>query len=500
MSAAKKQRKEVGSEFFYEEDGKRRDAALHDDILGDNDGAHDTGRKAAKRAGLTDAEIAQLYPGKIAKDYDESKHPRDDHGRWTDAGGGDEAPAPAPQDDADMRLVGSGVDRKRVEEWRDDLQKQIDAIPKDQVGGEHESELYRLKVPLDMFLGNSPEEIKTGHFSLTEVHDGNNKLLAAVYVGFYPQSNVASFGGFGSIDDAAAAKALYHAILHEQEGNRAERIETAEFTESQKYIDLLVKAGFKKVGSAEGGVQRLEIGKEKTSLEKLREKTQTAEHAAMVKGAAQATAQLLGYDSKYIDINEGEHPFTIGSETKPRSAAGLAHLDTGKIELFPKAIWNSSAAVSVTAHEVMHQKYQTVLNAWIADRKLVFEEDQRRIAAGQDTITKPSGELRDEYKSKYPLYERFWKHDNALDQRIAKDGVSEYSEAYWKQAKPGTPNQVTLTTAQHETMAEIARLEAERTKFALARVWRSYYNDVVKTYDELKAAGIRVPPDVKEKP
>lgn len=53
-------------EFFYKDkDGKPQDADLHEPILASDHAAADAiGRDAAKRAGLTDEEIARLYAEK----------------------------------------------------------------------------------------------------------------------------------------------------------------------------------------------------------------------------------------------------------------------------------------------------------------------------------------------------------------------------------------------------------------------------------------------------
>jgi len=52
-------------EFFYERDGRREDAALHEPILsGDHGKAEAIGKKVARRLGLTSAAIKRLYPSK----------------------------------------------------------------------------------------------------------------------------------------------------------------------------------------------------------------------------------------------------------------------------------------------------------------------------------------------------------------------------------------------------------------------------------------------------
>jgi hypothetical protein len=52
-------------EFFYEKDGKRQDAALHEPLLsGDHSKAEAIGKKVARRLGITPAAIKRLYPRK----------------------------------------------------------------------------------------------------------------------------------------------------------------------------------------------------------------------------------------------------------------------------------------------------------------------------------------------------------------------------------------------------------------------------------------------------
>jgi hypothetical protein len=148
------------------------------------------------------------------------------------------------------------------------------------------------------------------------------------------------------------------------------------------------------------------------------------------------------------------------------------------------------------AHEVGHQKYQTVLTAVQAERSRMNVELTQNPGL-TDQIMNPDGTWKPAfekiYGEKYPLYTRFWKHDQNSDKRAKADGVTAYSKTYWEQAKPGTPNQVPDHLASHETIAEIAMLEVEKGEQRAMRdlkpVWRSYYRDVMKTYNELREAG-----------
>jgi hypothetical protein len=53
-------------EFFYEEDGAKKDAELHDPIIADGDhaAAHEVSRAVMKRLGLSDARINALLKPK----------------------------------------------------------------------------------------------------------------------------------------------------------------------------------------------------------------------------------------------------------------------------------------------------------------------------------------------------------------------------------------------------------------------------------------------------
>jgi hypothetical protein len=416
--------------------------------------------------------------------------PRDEQGRWSDGGGGDGGAAPAPsggKEPEDMRLVGSGVDRQRVENWRKDLEEKLDALEKQGKAGEEEwDKINRMEIALGFFLNASEKDKAAGHASLMEVHDGNNKLLATVFTQHNPETRVSTIEGIGGLEKAALTKALEHTVLHEQSGNHAERIEKVEFADNADIIAAMEAAGFQKQTMQDPSVVRMVIGPEKTEAEKAKEERETAEHAARIGGASRAAARLLGYDPKLVAINTGDHPFKIGGETMQRYAAGIAHLETGVISIFPKHIYSEDGAVSVMAHEVAHQKFQTVLNAVNAE----YAKMRERERAGE-VLTKPDGTLYPQYVDQYPLVARFEQHNDykTIDKRRDTDGITDYSKAYWKQAGDDVDvlQRVSERSATHETLAEMAKRLTETGKLEGAPVWRSYYRDIMKTYDELKA-------------
>ncbi len=70
-------------------------------------------------------------------------------------------------------------------------------------------------------------------------------------------------------------------------------------------------------------------------------------------------SKYLGYDPDKIHIRHDDHKFEV--DGKKYYAAGLAYTKdgSGKIELFPHRIKEGSI-IGITAHEVMHHKWQTV--------------------------------------------------------------------------------------------------------------------------------------------
>lgn len=123
--------KEGGAELFYvDANGERRDADLHDELLGGaHDGAEEIGRQAAKAAGLTDDEIEALFPPPpitperrkffaakhraLAQDtWSESEHPRgqpENKGEFASKEGGSEA---TPAEKPDIRKNASSGNRR----------------------------------------------------------------------------------------------------------------------------------------------------------------------------------------------------------------------------------------------------------------------------------------------------------------------------------------------------------------------------------------------------
>jgi len=384
-----------------------------------------------------------------------------------------------------MRLVGTGQNRERTEKWIEDLKNQIEALPKEEIGGEKDGQLNGMKTALELYL-SSPAKLRgSGERSLHEVHDGNGKLLSVVFTQFNPETNVSSIESMGGLEHKSLVNALQHMVTHEEKDNRAERIEMTVFDDDAIRLAALKEVGFQSdPGSSGHGVQNMIRGKATTDAERARAERQSAEHHNQILGAGQAAAKLLGYDSKLVRASTEDYTFTLTGTL--RHAAGLAHLATGVITLYPEQIYNTDAAVSVTAHEVAHQKYQTVLNFLNKEYDALGEAERQATQQGRESLTKPDGTLRDQYREQFPLISRFEKHKgDALDRRIKNDGITDYSKDYWKEYETDK-GIVALKTASHETIAEIARRSSETGKIEGSPAWRSYYKDVMKSYDEIQ--------------
>jgi len=275
-------------------------------------------------------------------------------------------------------------------------------------------------------------------------------------------------------------------LVHEGRDNKAERIEMTVFDDDAVRLAALKAVGFRSGAASGNGVQVMITGRETTQAEKDRAARQSAEHIGVVLGAGQATAKLLGYDPKLVRTSTEDYSFTLTGTV--RHAAGLAHLATGVITLYPERIYSADAAVGVAAHEVAHQKYQTVLNFLQKEREALWEADRQAAQQNQPAITNVDGTIKEPYRDQFPLVSRFEKHEgpDAVQKRIDKDGVTDYSKDYWKEAAGANQNLSTVRSAHHETIAEMARLEVERKPSTAAPVWKSYYKDVMRTYDEIQ--------------
>ena len=415
---------------------------------------------------------------KLRTKFDESEHPRDDHGRWTDSGGGDGGGGSTAPSGGGPLVLSEQPNQEKIEVWEKQIADRQKELEKEGKAGDTEDEqLNRMQIAINSYKQEDKETIASGKSGFTAIYrlpeeEGDHRLEASAFT-YIDKNNVGIIKDFGAIDPVAHAKAIEN--ITNQFGDKVTHLEIKQWNNDKEIIDPFLKAGFTQRGEQYGGM--VTLVKAMPGGIRL-----GAEHAQKILGASQASAKLLGYDPQMVEASNEDHEFHVGKETKSRYAAGLAFLNTGKIMVFPRQIPTPELAVSVMAHEVMHQKYQTVLNAVEAERKEMMKDP--------DTLRamRPDGSLSAPLDAKYPLYSRFVKHDNQQVERAKSDGITEYSRAYWTQAAPGVSDRtVSIPAANHETLAEMARVLTDTGTLQGAPEWKSYYRDVDKTYKELKA-------------
>jgi len=136
---------DAAQEFFYlDDDGAKQDAELHNAIINTVDYPIDEkiiapirakhrakylAAQSAKSRNLRWIRVKASAEAQLAKTFDESEHPRDDHGRWTDSGGGDDAPAAVPGYKPGVKGRGKvEVERTRGEWVKESPIKTIDHV------------------------------------------------------------------------------------------------------------------------------------------------------------------------------------------------------------------------------------------------------------------------------------------------------------------------------------------------------------------------------------
>lgn len=150
---------------------------------------------------------------------------------------------------------------------------------------------------------------------------------------------------------------------------------------------------------------------------------------------------------------------------------GNCVLSTGLVTIHSGTAGESVEAIErLTAHEFMHGAFEKAYQQ--------YDEDRRQLRGDQ---IKANGELKPEYKDQYPTYSRmhYFREAVPIDQFIKDDGVSPYSEAYWRDYKDG---KVTFHIAVHETLAEIAGIHQQTGVLHGSKLYRDYYKAVRDEY------------------
>ncbi len=199
------------------------------------------------------------------------------------------------------------------------------------------------------------------------------------------------------------------------------------------------------------------------------------------KPMARSVAQAMHFDPERIRFSTEDKEFVLNG--MPMKYAGSANLQDGTITLYEKHLTPETIG-GITAHEIGHQRFEAVLNASQVERETLMKDPMEHPKG----IIKPDGTLREGLglEKKYPLFAALQPYQDARWEELKnKDGVTDYSKAWWKEFEAG---KASSKQAMHETFAEITRLEAQGTKLTgtVSPVWRGYYKAVNKAYKGLK--------------
>lgn len=405
--------------------------------------------------------------------FNESDHPRDEHGRWTDGSGGDDvAPETAdglPPDD-ELLFVSEFPNQAKLDKWNDVLNARSEELATQGLAGNDEDDhIARMSSALAKFSQEDDILLQSGDSGLNAVYDSNMKLQAAAFA--YVKGRVAIISSFGALKHDAGVKALKQAAL--KYSNKTDQIEGKFWSDDTTSRAAYEEAGFKQLGENEGGM----ITMVKTDLpgggitKNTRELTRRAE----------ATAKKLDFDPTQIVYTNESRDFTLAGQKY--KYAGSYQFGSPQIKLYMGQL-NSENIKGVTAHEIGHRKFDLLtklhkiqFDAMMQDPGPPPDPDHQYWwgkKGGHDAIMNPTGEMRPPYDQKYPLCDEWAKIQNMRPSLEQDDGITDYSKTYWKEWEKGAVN---TNTAYHETMAEISRAQATMGKHSAVTGsgWRRLY-------------------------
>lgn len=189
---------------------------------------------------------------------------------------------------------------------------------------------------------------------------------------------------------------------------------------------------------------------------------------AEINKAIRDVSKDLDFDPAMIDIDHGApSKFTLNGQQY--EAAGLAHTHKiGKaallVTIYSQKITGDAMLRRVTSHEIEHIKFETAYNRYQADYQKVLKEPN--LVSGPDPVMRADGTLKPPYDTKYPAYTAMVDFTTrSIEDFAAADGVSDYSFDWWKNWKANGGRAEDAHSAQHETLAEMARIKYETGKF-----------------------------------
>jgi hypothetical protein len=235
-------------------------------------------------------------------------------------------------------------------------------------------------------------------------------------------------------------------------------------------------------GKLDDWADRREKQREDLELAKEKQAWREAEESFHRKRAIE-TAKALGFPEEKLETTTADgYLFTVGGQ---QFRAGADYdPETGQIRIFDVDEMDDLKMKGILAHEIQHDRWAKYHDAY----QTQFIEVQRSIRATDDKskwLIRADGSLRNvEDRDRlwaYDIHEEFISYQSPGWKMLkSRDGVSEYSRAYWEQAS-STGSGFDYDRAVDETLAEIARFEAnypKRYKKDIAPVWLDLYKRV----------------------
>jgi hypothetical protein len=180
----------------------------------------------------------------LLRAFDPSQ-PRDEHGRWSDGGGGDgggvtPAESPGETGGEKLLLVSERPNQERLNKWNKQINERQEELNQQGKTGESEDEqLNGMSLSLSAYSQEDEKNLDSGRSGLNVIYDGDIKLLAAAFTDV--KGNKAKIEYFGAIDRDAHKKVLDQ--ITKAFGDKVETIEIQRWKDDPS-LSLFKEAGF----------------------------------------------------------------------------------------------------------------------------------------------------------------------------------------------------------------------------------------------------------------
>lgn len=224
------------------------------------------------------------------------------------------------------------------------------------------------------------------------------------------------------------------------------------------------------------------------------------ERPGIINRLVASEARRHGYPEEKVKVLDDDPPvIVVGDREFKMGGRAFTQGDRkGEIEIFSKNV-SPEWVDHIVAHEVMHQRFERVLESYNAERERLFKDPRTHGPSERPGVIWSNDTLDPAYVTEYPYWSQLRGthgqrgNPDLLDTvNLANDdGVTTYSQAYWE----GFSSQrVDSKSAVHETLAEIHAVETRRagslkkplTQFTKppSQRWMKLYRTVNKLYEE----------------